>query len=340
MICRFSFLRAIAPLVLVAALLAPAQGAPLTIKLGTLVPVGTSYHKILMRMGEAWKKDSGGTVELRIFAGGKAGGESEMVGLSMQNNLQAAMLTAVGLSEIEPAAAAVQFVPMGFRSFEEVEFAMRRLRPMLDERLAKKGFVVLFWTDGGWIHIFSKSAVKSPDDLKKLKLFAWAGDTEQVNMMRSAGFNPVPIETADIVPNLQTGLIEAVPLPPFFALASQVDTRAPHMLDIKWSPLVGAFVVRREAWEKIPAEVRTKLMTAATQAGQEITATAHRESDESVAAMQKRGLKVTTATPEIQKEWTTLAEGLYPKIRGQMVPADVFDETMKLLSEYRTAHAP
>jgi len=340
MTLRFSSCRWAALLLLASLVAGPLSAAPLTIKLGTLVPVGTSYHKILMRMGESWKKDSGGTVELRVFAGGKAGGESEMVGLTMQNNLQAAMLTVVGLADIEPAAAAIQYVPMGFRSLEEVEYVMQRLRPMLDERLAKKGFVVLFWTDGGWIRFFSKSPVKTPDDLKKLKLFAWAGDTEQVNLMRRAGFNPVPIETADIVPNLQTGLIEAVPMPPFFALASQVDTRAPYMLDVNWSALVGAFVVRRETWEKIPAEVRTKLLASATQAGIDITATAHRESNESVAAMEKRGLKVTTTTPELQKEWRELAENLYPGIKGHMLPADIFDETMKLLSEYRAAHAP
>lgn len=333
---RFLFATALSALTCLALPLRAVQ----TLKVGTLVPVGTSYHKILMRMGETWKKESGGAVDMRIFAGGKAGGESEMVGLMMQNNLQAAMLTAVGLAEIEPASGAVQYMPMEFRSFEEVEFVTKRLRPMLDERLAKKGFVVLFWTDGGWIRLFSKSPVKTPGDLKKLKLFAWAGNTEQVTLMRSAGFNPVPIETTDIVPNLQTGLIEAVPMPPFFALASQIDTRAPYMLDVRWAAIVGAFVVRQEAWQKIPEAVRAKLMAAAADAGKEITATAHRESDESVAAMVKRGLKVTPMTPETEQEWRTTAEGMYPRIRGKLLPADVFDQTMSLLNEYRGSHAP
>jgi hypothetical protein len=31
-----------------------------------------------------------------------------------------------------------------------------------------------------------------------------------------------------------------------------------------------------------------------------------------------------------------LAEAVYPKIRGQLVPADIFDETMRALAEYRT----
>jgi len=44
---------------------------------------------------------------------------------------------------------------------------------------------------------------------------------------------------------------------------------------------------------------------------------------------------VTQATPEIEAEWRTTAEGVYPKIRGKIVPAEVFDEALRLIKEYR-----
>src|SRR6187402_1486175 len=150
------------------------------VKLGTLAPVGTSYEKSLKQMGDTWRKESGGSVELSIFAGGKLGGEAEMVGLMKVNSLQAAMLTAVGLTEIEPAVAGLQNIPMGFRTFEEVDFVGEKMRPMLEKRLADKGFVVLFWSDAGWVRFFSSKPVARPDDLKKLKLFSWAGYPAQV----------------------------------------------------------------------------------------------------------------------------------------------------------------
>lgn len=210
----------------------PGVEAATRLKLGTLAPVGTSYHKSLMAMGEAWRKDSAGAVELNVFAGGKLGGEMEMVGLMKVNSLQAAMLTAVGLAEIEPAVAGLQNIPMGFRSFAEVDYVGEKLQPMLEERLAAKGFVVMFWSDAGWVRLFSNKPVQQPDDLRALKLFTWSGNPAQVEVYKSGGFNAVPIETADIVPSLQTKLIDAVPVPPFFAMASQVDTRAPHMLEL------------------------------------------------------------------------------------------------------------
>jgi TRAP-type C4-dicarboxylate transport system substrate-binding protein len=124
-------------------------------------------------------------------------------------------------------------------------------------------------------------------------------------------------------------------LPPVFALATQVDTRAPHMLEINWAPLVGACVLRRQTWEKFPEDTRKKLLEIATATGKEIKANGRKESDDSVQAMQKRGLKVTRMTPELEAEWRQAAEAVYPKIRGSLVPEDVFDATLRLLKEYR-----
>ncbi len=316
----------------------PTVEAASRLKLGTIVPVGTSYHKALMAMGETWRKESAGAVDLNIFAGGKLGGEAEMVGLMKLNSLQAAMLTAVGLAEIEPAVTGLQNIPMGFRNFDEVDYVGEQLRPQLEERLAAKGFVVLCWSDAGWVRIFSNKPVSQPADLQRLKLFTWSGNPAQVEIYKSAGFDAVPLETADIVPSLQTRLIDAVPVPPFFAMAAQVDSRAGHMLEINWAPLVGAVVVRKETWEKIPVATRSGLLKAAAQAGREIKAAGRREMEDSVAAMTKRGLKVTRLTPELEAQWRTTAEKVYPKIRGTLVPADMFDRTLELIAEYRAAH--
>src|SRR6266446_6981120 len=72
---------------------------PVNLRLGTLAPRGTSYHKSLQAMGEKWRQLSGGAVRLTIYPEGKQGGEADMVGLMQTGNLHAGLLTAVGLSE-------------------------------------------------------------------------------------------------------------------------------------------------------------------------------------------------------------------------------------------------
>ena len=63
-----------------------AQAAPMTVTLGTLAPDGTSYHRMLLEMREKWRKAPGGGVNLRIYAGGKMGGESKMVSQMRQSS--------------------------------------------------------------------------------------------------------------------------------------------------------------------------------------------------------------------------------------------------------------
>ncbi len=311
--------------------------APVKVRLGTLAPNGSSYYKHLQAMGEKWKQAPGGGVSLTIYPDGTMGSEADMVRRMKLGQLQAGMVTTTGLSEIEPAVAGLQSMPMAFRTLEEVDYIGEKLQPMLEKRLAEKGFVVLFWSDTGWVRFFSKQPMISPDDLKKTKLFVAANRPNEENIYRSAGCNPVPLEVTDILPNLQTGLINAVPLPPSIALAIQVDNAAPNMLDLNWVPLVGAAIVTKKTWDSIPAEGRDAIRKAALDAGKLIKADGRREGVESVEAMRKRGLKVHAITPAIEAQWMQIAESVYPKIRGITVPTDVFDEVMSQLKAFRAA---
>lgn len=320
------------------ALALPAMAAPAKIRLGTLAPKGSSYFKHLQAMGEQWRQAPGGGALLTIYPDGTMGSEADMVRRMRLGQLQAGMLTVVGLSEIEPGVAGLQFMPMMFRTLEEVDYIGEKLQPMLEKRLTEKGFVVLCWSDTGWVRFFSKEPVIRPEDLRKTKLFAWAGCPEEVDVYRSVGCNPVPLETVDILPNLQTGLINAVPLPPSIALAGQVDKVAPNMIELNWVPLVGAAVITKKSWDAIPPETQAALRKSAAEAGRLIKADGRRESTESVEAMRKRGLKVHPVTPELEAEWLREVEPACAKIRKTIVPEDIYDEVVAQMKTYRATH--
>jgi TRAP-type C4-dicarboxylate transport system substrate-binding protein len=254
------------------------------------------------------------------------------------NQVQAGLLSSVGLEEIEPSVAGLQTMPMMFRSLEEVDHVAERLQPGIERRMLERGFVVLAWVDTGWVRFFSRTPVVRVEDLKRLKLFTWAGDPDTEEVMRRAGLKPVPLETGDILTGLETGLIDAVPLPPFYALATQVYRPAPHMLQLNWAPLVGALVITKPAWEPLPAELQRALREAAVTAGAEIRKAGREEAQEAVRTMQEKwALKVHEVTPEVEAEWRRTAEAAYPAIRGRIVPEEVFDEVVRLLAEYRAA---
>src|SRR5439155_25943741 len=144
----FSFrLAASALIVALAIVVAPrtpsAAPATITIRLATVAPKDTSYHRILLEMGEQWKKTTDQRVSLTVFPGGNQGSEADTVRRMRINQLQAGMLSAGGLTEIDPAVAALQEIPMLFHSLAEEEYVRERLRPDLEKRLLAKGFVAL-----------------------------------------------------------------------------------------------------------------------------------------------------------------------------------------------------
>ncbi len=311
--------------------------APAKIRLATLAPKGSSYTRHLQAMGEEWRKAPGGGAQLTIYPDGTMGSEADMVRRMRLGQLQAAMVTTSGLLEIEPGVAGLQSMPKVFRSLEEVDFIAEKMQPMLEKRLNDKGFIVLFWSDTGFVRFFSKQPVIAPDDLRKTKLFVAASRPSEVEIYRSVGCNPVPLEVADILPSLQTGLIDCVCMPPSIALALQLDSITPNMLDMNWVPLVGAAIVNKKTWDAMPAETQTTLLKSAHEAGKLIKADGRRENLESVAAMKKRGLKVHTLTPELDAEWDRTVAKTYPQVRGIAVPADIYDEVMAQLKAYRAS---
>jgi TRAP-type C4-dicarboxylate transport system substrate-binding protein len=305
------------------------------LRIGTLAPKNSLYHRQLMELGEAWRATQGAGAKYLIYPDGSQGGETDMVRRMRIGQLQGGLLSVVGLREIEPSIAALQNMPLMFKTWEEVDYVREKMRPAMEKKFLDKGFVVLAWGDAGWVRFFSKAPAVRPDDFKKMKFFAWGSEVEQQEIMKSLGYTPVPLETADILPSIQTGMINAVPSTPYFALATQIYTTASHMLDLNWAPIVGALVITRKAWDELSPEGQAAVRDAGTKAGVQLRAKARQEVDDAVDAMKKRGLTVNTPNAEQAREWNDLAEQLYPRIRGKMVPADTFDEVLGHLKTYR-----
>lgn len=306
------------------------------IKLGTLAPRGTLYHEVLLEMGQGWRRAETPGAVFTVFTDGAQGGEADIVRRMRLGQLDAALMSVIGLAEIEAGAAALQYMPLMFRSWEEVEVAGRHVRPVLEKRFLDKGFVVLFWVEAGWVRFFSREPALRPEDFKRMKMFAWAAGGEQVALMKAMGYQPVVLETADILPALQTGLINAVPVTPMWALMAQIDGSARHMLDIRWVPIIGAAVVTRRTWDGFTPAGRQALQAGAAKASERLRAQRTSSDLEAVEAMKKRGLQVHALTPELEGEWRRLVEGAYPRIRGGMVPADLFDAVQQVLTEHRS----
>ena len=328
---RFTFVLAV--LVIGASLLPDAQGV-VRIRMGTVVPKGSLWDESLQYVRQEWRRISGGTVQVTIYPGAVLGDETEMVRQIRQGRIQAAALSSVGLSRIDHGVSCLQ-MPMMFRSYAELDYVRSRLAPALERRIEAAGFKVLNWADGGWVHTFTTKPARTPDDVRRMKLFTSAGDAETERLYNEFGFHVVPLALTDMITALQTGMIEAFSTVPLFAELEESYRLAPHMIDVAWMPLVGGTVISQQAWQQIPADQRPAMQEAARGAGERLRGDIRAMGDEAVRAMEKRGLTVIRPDPAARALWQSSAENTYARLRGSYCPADLFDEVMRLRTELR-----
>ena len=325
---------AAAAAVLMTGLFVTPAGAQITIKMATPVPDGTSWATIIKEAAEKWKKISNGRVTVNIYWGSVSGDDPDVVRKMRLGTLHAGVLTSVGLAEIDKSVYALG-VPMMYASYDEVYGVLEKMRSKLEVSIENKGFIVLNWVDGGWVRYFTQKPVATPDDLRKLKLFAWENDTDSIDIMKGLGFSPQPMPTAEIATALQTGRINAMPVSPQVAVISQYYNYAKNMTDLNWLLLLGATVIDKRTWNKIPADLHAPLLQVMQEAGKKLRDEIRRSGERDVDEMKKRGLNVVPVDAKARDAWVKVAESAYPKIRDRIVGADAFDEAMKYRDEYR-----
>jgi len=308
---------------------------PKVIKIATVAPKGSIFHRVLQDMGEATRLAMAPGARVIVYPDSIQGSEADVVRRMRVGQLDASLLTIVGLHDIDPAVGALQYMPMMFRSWDEVDYVREALRPMLEEKLAAKGFVVLAWGEAGWVQFFSRDRITLPDEYRKGKIFTWAGDRQQAGLMKSLGFNPVGIQLTDIAPSLETGMVDIVPMAPIWALVGQFDRVTHYMLPINWVPIVGAIVMRSQTYDALSPAAREALRAASRRAGEQLRANRSVQDQEVIRALQARGMTVLEMTPQADRAWRALSEKAWTLIRGSMVPAETFDRAQAALAAYR-----
>ncbi len=312
--------------------------AKVRLRMGTVAPKGSPWHDTLEYIRQEWRKISGGEVDLRIYPGGVLGDEADMLRKVRSGTLQAVAFSQVGLSRIDQGVACLH-VPLMLTSYPELDYVRERVAPQLEKRLEQQGFIVLNWGDAGWVHFFTKNPARTPDDIRKMKLFTSAGDPEGEKLWKEFGFQVVPLSVTDLLTSLQTGMIDAFDVPPLFAMLDRSYTLANHMIELRFSPLIGGTVISKEAWESLPAAQRPKLLQAAREAGERLREEIRRLGEDSVEQMKQRGLNVIELTAQERATWQSETEKTYPQLRGRYAPAELFDEVKRLRDEFRATRS-
>ena len=305
------------------------QAKKIIIKMATLAPEGTEWHGLLVELGQEWKNATNGDVRLRIYPGGVVGDERDMVRKIRIGQIHGAALTTEGMTEVNQYFTAFNY-PLLFQDYDDVDYVRSELSTELYGESEKNGFKLLTMIDIGWVYWFSTDPVYTPNDLKKTKIWTWAGDYKAVKLYEENGFQPVPLTTLDILTGLQTGMINSLGLNPLYALSQQVFGIADNMLNMKWGNLTAAIVVDIRTWNKLKPNYQDAMMKITKDIGKRFQDKNRYGSDNAVDAMKEYGLKVNTPSNEHLKEWNSLIDQMDKSFRGSFITINAFDRLKEI----------
>lgn len=305
-----------------------------TIKIGSIAPDRSPWDDALKEIAREWATITNGQVKLKIYPGGIAGGEEDMIRKMKVGTLGGAILTNIGLTKIDPDAF-VLTTPFLFHSEKEMAFVMKRLNPIFEKQIKEKGFQVVIWTMSGWVNFFSKYPVLYPQDMKKHKLAFSTGEPELEQAWKKSGYHIVPTELKDMMMSLQSGMVEAFYLPPLVAGSGQYFAMAPHMLSLKIAPLVGGLVIVDRIWEKIPQNFKGPMMAAVDRVSAKLAGETEALEKKALESMKKNGLIIHEAPADSLAKWKEAAEKGMDELVGKVFSKVIYEQLLQILQEFR-----
>jgi TRAP-type C4-dicarboxylate transport system substrate-binding protein len=312
----------------------PLFGKKTVIKLATLAPDGSEWYYMLVDLGQQWENATDGRVKLRIYPGGVIGDERDMIRKMRIGQIHGAAITAEGLSELNPDFY-MFFVPLLLESYDEVDFIRSKLKDELYSGIRSNGFELMMINDVGWVYWFTTQPIKHPDDLKNHKIFSWAGDYKFSEIWEKAGYQSVPLSSIDILPGLQTGLIDAISSNPQFALAQQMLGICNHMLDLKWGLLTGGVVLDSRIFANIDSKDKEEMLKISEEFEKQYQATLRHRDQEAIEVMKNYNLVVNQLKDEEKNNWYTIVDDWYPSIRDIFTNPEFFDKVVDLKKSYK-----
>lgn len=304
------------------------------IKIGSIAPDRSPWNEALKEIGREWEKITNGLVVLKIYPGGIAGDEDDMIRKMKLGTLGGAVLTNIGITNINPDAFVLS-TPFLFNSENELTYIMGQLVPVFEKLNKERGYQTIIWTMSGWVNFFSKSPVLYPQDMKKQKLAVSTGEPEMEQAWKKSGYHVVPTELKDLMMSLQSGMVEAFYLPPLLAGAGQYFPFAPHMNSLNIAPLVGGLVIVNRIWDKIPENYKQPMMAAVKKVETTLAGKTDALERDALATMKKNGLIIHAAPADSLPQWQDAANRGMDELVGKVFSREIYEKLLNMLKDYR-----
>jgi TRAP-type transport system periplasmic protein len=308
------------------------------VKLASPLPKESPWGRTLDRIASEWSRITNNQVRLSIRHGGIEGNESKMHLSLASDIIQGAVFTSFGLSSIDPGIMTLS-APFLIRSESELNTVMQEIQGELDRRFNSKGnYVILAWSKSGFVNIFSKDPVYTPDDLRKVKIASNPEAADMNTVFKTMGFQIFESDWSDVGNKLNAGTVAAVYQQPAAVAAYQLQSILKNMLSMNIAPVLGGIVLNQITWKKIGdlnPKYQQQLLDVTRKIGNEFDSSLSKTVSDAVTTMTRSGLKVNQATAAQQQMWISEVERATANLLGTTFDRDIYQRVSTILTRIR-----
>lgn len=178
------------------------------VRIAALNAPGTPWHDGWVRFEQRLDAVPDSGIRLDMFVTGQLGSEETMLSGLRRGRLQIGGFSLQGLAVVVPELN-VLLAPYLFDSVDEIDFVIDNyLTPAFRELFAQKDMELLQWAEVGWTHIYGLTPIITPDDARNRPMRASNAIGSQV-FTEAIAADSTPVTFSEVIPSLQTGLIES-----------------------------------------------------------------------------------------------------------------------------------
>ena len=305
-----------------------------TIKFATIAPKGTTWMNVMEEYDAAVRKESGGRMGFKIYAGNVQGDEKQVLRKIKVGLLQSGGFTGVGMGEIAPEVRILDS-PFLVRNYAEADDLYKVFNSDFAKAFEEGGYVLLGWAEVGFVYVFTNTPIEKPADLKGLKMWTWEGDPMAETAFRVLGISPIPLSIVDVMMSLQTGLINAVYTTPYAAVTLQWYTRVKYMVNVPLADAAGAVLISKKYFDALPPDLQEILVRNGKIYMEKLTKLSRQDNKESIDVLKKQGIIITHAEPKDIQRYIEVGEQARKMLVGKMYTQEFLDRVENEVNRFR-----
>ena len=308
-----------------------------TIKFATIAPEGSTWMNVMKEYDAAIRKESGGRMGFKIYAGGVQGDEKTVLRKIRVGQLHSGGFTGVGMGEIAPKVRILDS-PFLVRSDDEIDMLYKEFGKDFEQAFEEGGYVLLGWAEVGFVHVFTSSPIRKEEDLKGIKMWTWEGDPIAETAFRTLGINPIPLSVTDVNTSLQTGLIDAFYTTPYAAIALQWYTRVKYLVDVPLADASGSVLISKKYFDQLPKDLQEILLRNGRLYISKLTQLSRKDNKDALVELQKRGITVLSASEKDVQAYVDVGNRSRRALIGKLYSEDFLNKVEKAITDFRKNH--